>query len=234
MRIISGHEPVIVEVPVYATGATIADGALIMLGATADTDLGLAIIGASAGTDSIGILKGTCTVAESANVGGTAYNFKKVELNDPYQIMEVEYDLTDTMAVASTSGTTVTITSLEDNIDGSWLYSTVSKNLFFLTASASGSATSKTATSWTSADTVIKILRFGHPLAKLNSAATKIGTDAAAGSWTVTILENWFEDPAGGYGPTRLDPTKHNAITLTNPRFWSKLLARNTAGHTID
>lgn len=232
MRAITGHEPVTIEAPVYATGSTIADGALIMLGATADTDLGLAIIGASAGADSLGILKGTCTVAETANVAGTAYNFKKIELIDRYEILEVEYDQTDTAAVASTSGTTVTITSLEDNIDGSWLYSTVSKNLFFLTASASGSATSKTATSWTSADTVIKILRFGHPLAKLNSAATKIGTDAGAGSWTVCILENWMEDT--DRAPVRLDPTKHNGITLSAPRFWSKLLVRNTAGHTID
>lgn len=232
MRVITGQEPVIVEVPIYATGSTIAHGALIMLGATADTDLGLAIIGASAGTDSLGVLRGTCTVAETANVAGTAYNFKKVELNDRYEILEVEYDQTDTMAVASTSSTTVTITSLEDNIDGSWLYSTVSKNLFFLTASASGSATSKTATAWTSADNVIKILRFGHPLAKLNTAATMIGSDAAAGSWTVTILENWFEDV--DRAPARLDPTKHNGISLTRPRFWSKLIARNTAGHSID
>lgn len=232
MRVISGNEPVRIEVPVYATGSTIADGALIMLGATADTDLGLAIIGASAGTDSLGILKGTCTVAESAAVAGTAWNYKTVELNDVYEIMEVEYDQADTMAVASTSTTTVTVTSLEDNIDGSWLYSTVTKTLFFVTASASGSCTTKTASGWTSADTLIKILRFGHPLAKLNTAATKIGTDAAAGSWTVTILENWFEDV--DRGPVRLDPTKHNGITLTSPRFWSKLIARNTAGHSID
>ncbi len=232
MREITGNTPVIVEVPILASGSTIADGALIMLGATADTDLGLAIIGASAGTDALGILQGTCTVAETAAVAGTAWNYKKIELLDRYAVVEVEYDQTDTMAVASTSTTTVTVTSLEDNIDGSWLYSTVTKTLFFLTASASGSATTKTASGWTSADTLIKILRFGHPLAKLNTAGTKIGTDAAAGSWTVTILENWFEDV--DRAPVRLDPTKHNGITLTSPRFWSKLLVRNTAGHSID
>lgn len=231
MRMISGQEPVMIEVPIYNT-AILADGALIMPGVTADTDLGLAILATGAGADAIGILKGSLAIAASANVGGTVWNYTKVELVDDICITEIEYDQTDTMAVASTSGTTVTVTSLEDNIDGSWLYSTVTKSLFFLSASASGSATTKTASGWTSADTLIKILRPFHQVAKLNSAGTKIGTDAGAGSWTVVVLENWFEDV--DRGPVRLDPTKHNGITLTSPRFWSKIVVRNPVGHTID
>lgn len=231
MRAITGNEPVTIEIPILNTVALV-DGALIMPGVTADTDLGLAILATGAAADAIGFLKGALAVADTAAINGTAWNYKKVELIDRYEIVEVEYDQSDTMAVASTSGTTVTVTSLEDNIDGSWLYSTVTKTLFFLTASASGSATTKTASGWTSADTLIKILRPFHQLAKLNSAGTKIGTDAAAGSWTICILENWFEDV--DRGPVRLDPTKHNGITLSSPRFWTKLLVRNTAGHTID
>ncbi len=236
MRSLKGQDPIIVKVPLYGGAADIADGALIMPGATADTDLGLFIRGASAGADAIGTLRGLhdySVVGDSALLG-TSWVYGNVELCDRYQPLEVEYDLTDTMAVASNSGTTLTITSLEDNIDLSWIYNTTVKKLSFLTASASGSATQKTAMGWSANDTCVKILRLGHPLAKLNTAGTKIGTDAAAGSWTVFILENWFEDMAGGYAPQMLNPTIHDNLTLVSPRFWSVLLARNTAGHTID
>lgn len=234
MRSIKGQDPIVIKLPIYGGAADIADGALIMPGATADTDLGTWIVGASTAPDAIGTLRGLhdYSVSGDSLVAGTNWVFRDVELCDRYQPLEVEYDLTDTMAVASSSGTTVTITSLEDNIDTSWLYSPVSKTLFFLVASASGSATTKTASGWTSADTAVKILRSGHQLAKLNTGATKIGTDAAAGSWTVCVLENWFEDV--NRGPERLDPTKHNGITLLSPRFWSVLLVRNTAGHTTE
>lgn len=229
---ITGQSPTIIEFPVYAASANLPVGTLLMPGVTAETDLGAAILMTSAGADTIGILKDAVTTALDCALDGTAWRYAKVEMCDRYSILEMEYDQADTMAVASTSGTTVTITSLEDNIDSSWLYSTVTKTLFYVATSTSGSCVTKTATGWTSADTVIKILRIFHPLAKINAAATKIGTDAAAGSWTVVILENWFEDQ--GYPPTRLDPTVHNGITLVNPRFWTRLIVRNTMGHTID
>lgn len=232
----SGRDPVIVKVPIFATSGVINQGALVMPGVTADTDLGLCIIAASAAADSIGTLRSKYTYSSTnvSNLLGTQWVEVDVELCDQYQPMEVEYDQTDTAAVASTSGTTVTITSLEDNIDLSWLYAvsgTGAGKLAFLTASASGSATSKSATGWDSTTTVIKILRFGHQLVKLNSTADKIGTDAAAGSWTVAVLENWIE--YNGI-KERLNPTKHDNVTFTNPRFYSKLFVRNTFGHTID
>jgi len=228
---ITGHEPVTVEVPVLVS-STAEPGTLLMPGTTDETDKGAAIVATGAAADAIGILKEQVTTSNDVAINGTAWSFKKVELIDRYSILQLEYDQSDTAAVASTSGTTVTITSLEDEISTSWLYSTVSKTLFFVDTSASGSCTTKTATGWSSSDTVIKILRIFHPLVKLNSTATGIGTDAGAGSWTVCILENWFEDT--GYPPQMLDPTKHNGITLVNPRFYTKLLVRNTAGHTID
>ncbi len=237
MRQVSGRDPVLVKVPIYGGAADIVKGAGIMLGATAETDLGTAIKAASAGADFLGCLVGLhdYSVVGDTVVAGTNWVLADVELADQYSPILVEYDLADTMAVASTSGTTVTITSLEDNIDTSWLYAvsgTGAGKLAYLATSASGSAVSKTATGWDSTTTVIKILRFGHPLAKLNSAGTKIGTDAAAGSWTICILETWFE--AQGYPLQLLDPTKHDNLTLTSPRFYAKLLVRNTAGHTID
>lgn len=227
---IKGQDPICVKLPLYGGAADIVDGALIVPGETAETNLGVFIKSAADGENAIGTLRGLhdYSVVGDSSVAGTSWVYGTVELAARYAPLRVDYDLTDTMAVASTSGTTVTITSLEDNIDTSWLYSTVSKTLFFVATSASGSCVTKTATGWTSADTVIKILRLGHELAKLNSNCDKIGTDAAAGSWTVFVLENWFEDV--NRGPERLDPTKHNGITLISPRFWSVLLPRNVAG----
>jgi hypothetical protein len=236
MHPVSGRDPVIVQVPLYGGSADIADGALIMPGVTAGTDLGLFIRAATAGADALGTLRGLhdFSVVGDSLVAGTAWVLGDVELCDQYQPIWVEYDQTDTAAVASNSGTTLTITSLEDNIDTSWIFNTTSgvKELSFLTASASGSATQKTGMGWTAADTVIKILRLGHQLVKLNTAADKIGTDAGAGSWTVVVLENWFESTE--YNLQQLDPTKHDNQTLTNARFYAKLLVRNTAGHTTE
>lgn len=236
MRVVSGGAPVLIQVPIL-TSVDIAQGAGIMLGATADTDLGLAIVATGSGTDFLGTATGKWVYATSSTsaLTGATWAFIEIELVDRYAPVWVEYDQTDTMAVASTSGTTVTVTSLEDNIDESWFYAvsgTGAGKLAFLTASASGSATSKTATGWDSTTVLIKILRFGHPIAKLNTAANKIGTDAAAGSWTICVVETWFE--AQGYPLTRLDPTKHDNLTLTGARFYANVLIRNTAGHTID
>lgn len=230
-----GRDPVIVKLPIY-TAADIAQGALIMPGVTADTDLGLCIVGSGAVADAIGALRAPYDFSEEASslVAGTAWKYREVELFDQYRLIEVEYDKSDTAAVASTSGTTVTITSLEDNIDTSWLYAvsgTGIGKLAFLTASASGSATSKTATAWDSTTTVIKILRVGHQLAKLNTAGTMIGTDAAAGSWTVAVLENYMDFNGERF---LLDPTKHDNGVYSGARFFAKLLVRNTIGHTTE
>lgn len=232
----SGRDPVIVRLPIYAASGVINQGALVMPGVTAETDLGLIILATSACADAIGTLRGKYTYSSTnvSTASGTQWVEVEVELCDQYQPMEVEYDQTDTAAVASTSGTTVTITSLEDNIDTSWLYAvsgTGSGKLAFIATSASGSCVTKNATGWDSTTTVIKILRIGHQLVKINSTADKIGTDAAAGSWTVAVLENWVE--YNGI-KERLNPTKHDNVTFTNPRFYSKLFVRNTVGHTTE
>lgn len=237
MYIASGRDPVVVKVPVSAASTAIVQGALIMPGVTADTDLGLFVLGASAAADALGVIRGPFAVADNASVLGTKWTLADVELFDQYTPVMVEYDQSDTMAVASNSGTTLTITSLEDNIDTSWFYAvsgTNSGKLSFLVSSASGSATQKTAMGYASDTTGIKILRLGHQVAKLNTAGTKIGTDAAAGTWTVCILENYIDAPQNGIQMALLDPTKHDDLTLTSPRFYAKLLVRNTAGHTID
>lgn len=235
----SGRFTATIQVPFTGLGAVIADGALVMAGVTAETDLGLAIPvpAGNAGVDTIGILKGASVVANDSVPAGTTYNFKEVELIDSTELLEFEYGMAsgDVLAVTSTSTTTVTITSLEDNIDNSWLYAvsgTGAGLLAFVVTSASGSCVTKTATGWDSTTKVIKILRFGHKVVALN-AASQIDSNAAAGTFTCFIFENYIDAPAAGISKQLLDPTKHDNInlgTLIKPRFTTRLAIRANAG----
>jgi hypothetical protein len=225
--------------PVKHGGTTINDGALLMAGTTAETNLGVLIIASSAGADCMGILVGQlASTVTDLLVAGTVWNQKLVHPVTPMRVIECDYDTTDTMAVASTSTTTVTITSLEDNIDTSYLYAvsgTGIGSLYFVDTSTSGSCTTKTATGWDSTTTAIKVLRLFHQLAKLNTTADKIGTDAGAGSYTLLILQNWIQ-----YGGQKvpLDPTKHSGLTGLNSygdiKFLADIGCRNAGPYTID
>lgn len=236
MKVKSMEIPHIVKVPIYAGTSNINKGAAIMPGVTADQDISLFIPTTVAGADTIGNLcdKYVYATLGSSAIGGTTYVLREVELHDAYKFVEIEYDKTDTLAVASVSGTTVTITSLTADIDGTWLYAvsgTGAGLLAYCVSTAAGSCVTKTATAWDSTTVLIKIMRLGHQLVKINTAADKIGSDAGDGSWTVAVLENWLERNG-----TRvlLDPTKHDNISDTNAKFFSTILVRNTFGHTID
>jgi hypothetical protein len=241
MRVLSAIESQYFSWPVKHGGTAMVDGALLMPGVTADTDLGVLIVAATAGADAIGALQGPlATTAGNTLVTGTVWNLRTVSPAFSGAVIRSEYDLTDTAAVASNSGTTLTITSLEDNIDTSWAYAvtgTGAGELSFLASSASGSATQKTAMGWSSDTTVIKILRLFHQLAKLNAAADKIGTDAAAGSWTMLVLQNWIQNTVRGL--EILDPTVHDNLDGLNAtgratKFFCDLMVRNAGGYTID
>lgn len=223
----------IVSVPITGSGSAVADGTMMMRGVTADTDLGLVIPISGAGANALGRLLGAHATANDSLVAGTTWTYREIELLDCIYTEMVEYDQADTMAVASTSGTNITITSLENNIDTGWLYAvsgTGAGKLAFLTASASGSATSLTATGWDSTTAVIKIVPIMHGLVKYSNTTrgTKIGTDAAAGSGAVRVWETWFE--AKGISLQQLDPTKHDNLTLINARFYARLSITGNAG----
>lgn len=192
--------------PVKRSSTQISYGGLLMPGVTAETDLGVLIQAASAAAGLAGRLKGLSfggvqykhysTAVTDTLVDGTVWQLCDVELPMPCYIDTIEYDQTDTMAVASTSTTTVTVTSLEDNIDTSWLYGvsgTAAGLLTFVQTSASGSCVTKTSSGWDSTTTLIKILRLFHKLGKIALVAGKpdmLGTDAAAGSWTIRVMQN--------------------------------------------
>ncbi len=242
MKVLSKIESQYYSWPVLDGGTDIVDGALLMPGVTAETDLGLLILATSAAADAIGFQCGLRDASETTDsaANGTAWNLETVVPCFSGVIVRAEYDQADTAAVASNSGTTLTITSLEDNIDTSWIYAvggTGAGELSFLATSASGSAVQKTAMGWSSDTTVIKIPRLFHPLVKLNSTSDKIGTDAAAGSWTVVVIQNWIKNVSRAW--EILDPTKHDNLSGLNAtglatKFYADLLVRNSAAYTID
>lgn len=228
-----GAQEIVRDIPVYGNAAAIIAGAGVMRGATPGTDQGFAILAASACADFWGVLQelhAAVAAGADSKQDGTAYTYRKAIIN-PFAVWRTQYDATDTMAVASTSTTTVTVTSLEDNIDGGWLLGDDGQ-LQYLVASASGSATSKTSSGWTSANTLLKILPVNHQLIKLNATADKLGTDAAAGSGVATVLENYIQ--ARGIPLQKLNPTKHSGLTLTSPKVFSDIIFRNHTYNTID
>ena len=206
--------------PVRNGGTRISYGGLLMPGVTAATDMGTLIQASGAAAGLAGrIKKDFPTTVTDTNVNGTVWNLFDVELNTPAYVDTVLYDTATTAAVASTSGTTVTITSLENNIPTSYLYATGGTGaglLAFIATSSAGSCVTKTATGWDSTTTVIKILRLFHKLLAISVVAgqpDKLGTQAGAGSWTAIVLNNKFKSN-GQF--QYLDPTKHDNLSGLN------------------
>lgn len=185
--------------PVKNSAAAIVSGALLMPGVTAETDLGVLIPASGAGADAVGILQGPVAAADvNTLVAGTAWLVKEVVPVAPMRIIRAAYDFGSAVATGNTSsGTTVTITSLEDNIDTSYLYiysGTAIGQLQYLATSSSGSAVTKTAFSpaVSSTDTFIKILRLFHKLHVLSTNVDKLGTTAAVGTWKICVMQNYI------------------------------------------
>lgn len=235
---LAGSSQIVRDLPIYGAGADIVAGAAVMRGATPGTNGGQLIVAAGALADVVGVLEELhdFSVSGDSAIAGTAWVKRKVTIN-PFAVYRAEYDATDDADVASVSGTGVTITSLEDDIDAGWLLGD-DGFLTFLTASTSGSATAKDnletgpATAWSSTTDVIKILPQFHQLAKINAAGNKLGTDAAAGSGLIVVLENYIQFD-GISKPEILDPTKHSGLRLTNAKAFSDIRFRDHAFQTL-
>jgi hypothetical protein len=229
---LTGAEPIIRDYPIYGGAADILEGAVVIRGATPGTDGSQLITGAAtACADVVGVLNELhdYSVSGDSAIAGTTWVLRKVIIN-PFAVYRAEYS-TGAIAVASTSTTTVTVSSLEDNIDGGWLLGDDGL-LEFLTASAAGSCTSKTASGWTSANTLQKILPLFHQLGVIATGGANLNHAAAAGTATISVLENWIQ--AKGIPRQRLDPTKHSGLTLTSAKIYSDIVFRNHAFNTID
>lgn len=232
----TGRYTTIIKVPVTGGGTAIVDGAMLMPGVTQATNMGLAILGDAASAQAIGWLKGAHAVAKDSTQTGTIWTFRDVELIRPAQLVEWECSqvAADTIGITSVSGTTVTPAGTEENGgDTSWYYAvsgTGAKLLSFNTAVNGGTATSRTATGWDSTTKIIKIPRIFMRTLLLNTAKTKIKSQAAVGALTVDVMETYIVDNKAGITKQQLDPTKHDNLTLINPTFSVRVLHRVTVG----
>lgn len=236
-RLLYGGQTLIEEVPVIHGGTAINVGALVMKGATPGTNNGAAIIGAPTYANTIGLtMEPVASTASDTTIAGTVYSKYKVCVN-PDAIFMAEYDQSTTISGTS-SGTALTVSSLEDNIDAGWIFvvsgtsTDTTGELRYITASASGGCTLKTAfsTNLDGTEKLIKILPKYHKLVDLNTAADKIKTAAAAGTGKLQIIANYFS--ADGIAITELDPVKHSGLKLTGAKFYSELLVKDNIYRT--
>jgi len=234
-----------VNAPVYGAGADILRGALLKVGTTPATDNGMLIkaSGSSAIPDSFGILGELhdYSVTDDTLIDGTKFVTHPVELIAPVRIITIEFDLTSTVTCTeAVTTTTMTVTSLEDDIDAAFLYvasGTGAGQTNYLTASAAGSCTLKAAfgTNLDTTSKFIKILPRFHDLISLNSDGTKLASQAAVGAVKAMIF-----DIRAVYGgrDVILDPTKHAALTGLNSykdtKFYAEVCLRDTAVNTVD
>lgn len=237
-----------IKVPVDGAGSDIKAGAVVMPGTTeagsSADNIGLAIVGSGAAADAIGLLVGLhdySVVGDSDTYTGASHVIAEVDPFYPGCLVAAEYDQTDTMAIASMQSTTqVRITSIEDHLSGGWLYIVSGDGagqLVYITYDDATDLFLKSAPTKALAtgDTCIKIPPLFHPLLKLNSTADKIGTDAAAGTWTARIIRNQMKYD-GQEGWIDLNPGIHHNLQLDgkNPVFRSIICPVNTLLAPID
>lgn len=217
-------------------GTTINQGAVLIAGTTDGTNLGMAIVGAAPYTNVVGVTPSRVPTALST-INTPAYvDSSQVTPVDTQQELIVnpdaaffaEYDQTSTLTGTS-SGTTLTITSLAGTLAGGWIYVVAGSTgsgtnpagtncglLLAIKASTSGSCTLYTApaVALDGTETLIKIQPRFTQLVNLNTTADKIASVAAAATGKISILENYFRAP--GYPDQKLLPTKHTGLVLPN------------------
>lgn len=224
------------QVSLYEIDGALTDvqaGAVVMPGVTDETNRSSLIVASGAAADAVGILvekHESDATTDHDPEAGTIFGASQREVEEFMPGCEVSAELADDadndVDVASATSTVITITSLEDDIDGSWVYvraGTGIGQLGYIKASASGNFTLKNATGLTTLDNTSKVLilrRKFHQLVELNGTtnpATKIASTAAAGSLPWRVLKNEFKCD-GFSGWVQLDPTKHHGLTGLNSR----------------
>ncbi len=259
--------------PVSGAGANIPVGTLMMPGVTLGTNAGVLIpITAASNTDCIGVLNEAHNYAASGDAltttlaqwfasagfdsnnylfgvkasGGGPFPSHRVDLVDTAVLAKVSYYQASTMAVASYSSPTVTITSEITGKDSGFLYinaGTGVGQLAFITVSNSGSDTLVSATPLTVAlDSTSKLtqilpLFYTLPVWKINSTtvSTLLDSTAAVGTGRAMVIANFININGR---VDRLDPKLyHNAQALNSVSqldFFSYLAIQNTGFHPID
>lgn len=246
MARVSQYRPdILTNMPIFGNGSDIPIGAFMMRGATPATNNGELILaaGTSAIPDVLGILSELHDFSVTGDnlIDGTAFVTLPVEIQSPLRIIRIEYDPTSLIdATEAVNTTTITLSSLENNIDAAFLYvfsGTGAGQTNYLTASGAGSATLKAAfgTDLDTTSNLMKILPRFHQLLGLNAAGTQLSSQAAAGAVTGIVIDSFIER-GGHHAP--LDPTKHDALTglnnLSNIKFSADIMLTNTIPYAID
>lgn len=226
----------IVSVPLDGNGSDIVKGALVTMGVTAGSNMGAFIISGAAAADAFGVLlqlHDFSVVGDTTIEDGLVRVLGEVEMLAPGDLVAVEYDTADTVALA-TGGASSGIITGSDEETGCWHYTVTGTgigNLAYIKSYSGDTATYKSAlaTANAAADTVIRILAPGRTLAKLNSTADKLGTDAGDGTADVLVVRN--EISYQGQDWVELDFTKHHGLNLNgkNPKFRAVLAFTNLA-----
>lgn len=229
---LSGGQVIIKPYPVYWVGAAGLEGAAMVKGATPGTNQGFAIIAPASCAGVLGVTTKAHTLIATqtdSKQDGSVYTREKLIVNsDAVFLCELSAPATAAIAVASTSTTTVTVTNLEDDIDGGWLWGSDGQ-VQWIAAAAAGSCTTKTATGWTSATTISRLLPLFKILQDLNATADKLLPAAAIGTGKVISVENWIQ-LAGGKREV-LDPTKHsgNTYPIATTKLFASIMFQNHA-----
>lgn len=245
MQIVRQHPGRLAPFPVDGNTTDIVEGAVVMPGVTDENNRSVLIVASGAAADAVGLLGSlhdSSATTDSDPDAGTVYTKIGVAVFEPgcEVAAEMSQHADDDVDVASATSTVITITSLEDDIDGSWLYvtsGTGSGQLEYIKASASGSCTVKSAMTTTldSTSKVIILRRLFHQLVDLNSTADKIKSTAAAGSLPWRVLGHEFRyDGLEQWTP--LDPTKHHNLQLSglNAKFRLILSPADTLKNPLD
>lgn len=245
-RVIQYGKEYATNFPVSGAGTALVIGQIMKRGPTAGTNTGFLIqaTGAGAHPDCVGVLMQTLVATTlDTDTGGTIFTLRPIDLFDDFRAIRLEYSLDaadDIDATQAVTTTTITLTSLEDDIDAGFLYvvrGTGIGQTNFLTASAAGSATLKAAFG-TNLDTtarLVKILPRFHQTAQLTSAGTRLASAAAAGSINVVVLDTFI---VRNGQEVQMSPVDHAALTgldsYSQLSFEADVAIQDTFAHPID
>ena len=237
------------SIPVSGSGSDILSGALLKRGTTPGTNNGILIKGSGSSdiADSVGILNELHDFSVSGDtlIDGTVFATRKVQILVPLRIITIEYSLAVADLITCTeavSGTALTVTSLEVNIDAAFIYVADGVGIGqtnYLTASAAGEGTLKQAftTALTTASKFVKILPRFHKLLALNSDGTKLTSQAAAGAVDGFVIDTYIDAQSINGGQTQMNPVWHaNSKSLNNGRlkFTADIVLHDTAIYPVD
>lgn len=245
MRTYNYGPELLIDLPVSGGGSALVSGAALARGISGSQPYGHLVLatGTSAVPDIVGILREAHATANDTDAAGTVFTTHPVEIMLSSRLLLVEYSqasadlITCTQAVSTT---TITLTSLEDDIDTGGLYvaaGTGIGQINYLTAAGAGSATLKAAftTDLDTSSKVVKILPRFHQLGSLNSDGTKLSSQAAAGAVQVSIVDTLIERNGRR---EQFNPVKHSALTglsgLHSFRIYAVMAFRNTFIYTVD